>query len=120
MFPADSHLDVDMTGTPVLDLDHLARYTAGDEALEAELFALFEHQTETCLARMAETGDVDEFMTAAHTLKGAARGIGAMKLGAACAGAEETPLDAGAVGRVRDAVCEVLAQINDVLARRAG
>lgn len=109
-----------MTDTPVLDLDHLARYTGGDEALEAELFALFEQQVENCLARMIETGDVDVFMTAAHTLKGASRGIGAMKLGAACAGAEQAPLEAESVGPVRETARETMARIAEVLANRAG
>lgn len=109
-----------MTDTPVLDLDHLARYTGGDEPLEAELFALFTRQAETCLARMAETGDIGEFLTAAHTLKGAARGIGAMKLGAACAGAEEHPLDAEAIGRLRETVRETVGRIGEILAGRTG
>lgn len=108
-----------MSRPPVLDLDHLARYTAADEALEAELFALFGQQAQTCLARMAGTDDGEAFKAAAHTLKGAARGIGAMALGEACAHAEARPLQAEAIGRVRDGVQEILARIEQILAERA-
>ena len=85
---------------PVLDRDHLARYTAGDAALEAELFGLLSGQIDACIARLkaatAETGWKD----AAHTLKGAARGVGAMALGEACAMAETWPLSNNALAAV--------------------
>ncbi|TGY87242.1 Hpt domain-containing protein [Marinicauda algicola] len=107
-----------MSRPPVLDLDHLARYTAADEALEAELFALFTSQTENCLARMMETGDGEAFKAAVHTLKGAARGIGAFALGEACAQAEARPLEPEAIGHIRDCARETLARIGQVLAER--
>lgn len=88
--------------TAVLDRDHLARYTAGDAALEAELFALLEGQIEACVAVLEQTRDEGEWRTAAHTLKGAARGVGAMALGEACAAAEGQPLDPAAALAVRD------------------
>ena len=85
---------------PVLDRDHLVQYTGGDSALEAELFALLSGQIEACIARLksatAETGWKD----AAHTLKGAARGVGAMALGDACEKAETAPLSDQALAAV--------------------
>lgn len=88
---------------PVLDHDHLAQYTGGDGALEAELFDLLSGQIEACIARLkaatAETGWKD----AAHTLKGAARGVGCMELGEACAAAERRPGDLDAVRAIEDA-----------------
>ena len=37
---------------PVLDRDHLEQYTAGDTALEAELFGLLSSQMEACISAM--------------------------------------------------------------------
>ncbi|MCC5996881.1 MAG: Hpt domain-containing protein [Oceanicaulis sp.] len=97
----------------VLDRTHLATFTGGDPALEAELFALFEAQIEACIGRMSGAAPRDDqaWRDAAHTLKGAARGVGAMALGEACAAAETRPHDAGALeavmkaaGAVRDAM----------------
>ena len=86
----------------VLDRDHLARYTAGDAALEAELFALLESQIEACVSVLEQTRNEGDWRAAAHTLKGAARGVGAMALGEACAAAETQPLDPAAALAVRD------------------
>ena len=87
---------------PVLDRDHLARYTSGDAALEAELFALLEGQILTLVSILEQTRAEGDWMRAAHTLKGAARGVGAMALGDACAAAESNPLDPAAALAVRD------------------
>jgi len=87
---------------PVLDRDHLARYSGGDAALEAELFSLLDNQIEACVGVLERTGDEGGWRTAAHTLKGAARGVGAMALGEACAAAESQPLDPAAAAAVRD------------------
>ena len=88
--------------TAVLDRDHLARYTAGDAALEAELFALLESQIEACVRVLEQTRNEGDWRSAAHTLKGAARGVGAMALGEACAAAETQPLDPATAIAVRD------------------
>lgn len=96
----------------VLDRDHLARYTAGDAALEAELFALLGAQIDACTTALREAADgrdAEGWARAAHTLKGAARGVGAMALGEACAMAEKQPLDAGALNAVQDAADEARA-----------
>ena len=37
---------------PVFDREHLAQYTSGDAALEAELFGLLKEQAERCLDAM--------------------------------------------------------------------
>lgn len=74
---------------PVFDTAHLARYTGGDAALEAELAGLLRDQAERCLAAMEAADDPAAWKAAAHTLKGAARGVGAFALGEACQRAEE-------------------------------
>ncbi|MFW5660475.1 MAG: Hpt domain-containing protein, partial [Oceanicaulis sp.] len=68
---------------PVLDREHLARYTGGEAGLEAELFSLLDDQIEACTRTLRGTADTEAWAAAAHTLKGAARGVGAMALGAA-------------------------------------
>jgi HPt (histidine-containing phosphotransfer) domain-containing protein len=88
---------------PVLDRDHLSRYTAGDPGLEAELFALLDAQIDACISALADACEnADLWARAAHTLKGASRGVGAMKLGEACEAAEARPLDPAALALVRD------------------
>lgn len=76
---------------PLFDRAHLGRYTGGDHALEVELVGLMCDQAERCIERMGQASDAKEFHDAAHTLKGAARGVGAFALAAACERAEEAP-----------------------------
>lgn len=60
-----------------IDLVHLARQTGGDDALEQELLALFADQCERQLAAIQQAVDRPGCADAAHTLKGAARAVGA-------------------------------------------
>jgi HPt (histidine-containing phosphotransfer) domain-containing protein len=85
---------------PVLDRKHLARYTGGDAALEAELFGLLIGQIEACVAQLRAAQAEAGWTQAAHTLKGAARGVGAMALGDACAAAEAHPLNDKALAHI--------------------
>lgn len=59
-----------------IDLVHLARQTAGDRELEHELLALFADQCVKLLAQI-RTSPPHDGSDAAHTLKGAARAVGA-------------------------------------------
>ena len=77
-----------------VDLNHLARYTGGDEALNAEVLKLFEAQTSELVERLQailDSRDTKSWKDITHTLKGAARGIGAFKMADAAALAE--PID---------------------------
>jgi hypothetical protein len=79
---------------PTVDLVHLSRYTGGDEALNAEVLTLFDNQTTELVGRLGdvlEARDAKAWMEITHTLKGAARGIGAFGFGDAAAAAE--PID---------------------------
>ncbi len=65
----------------IIDTAHLARYTMGDVKLERELLGMFDAQLEELLAALeAAREDVREWKLAAHTLKGAARAVGAFSL----------------------------------------
>jgi HPt (histidine-containing phosphotransfer) domain-containing protein len=77
-----------------VDLDHLARYTGGDRALNAEVLQLFIGQAGTLMDQLQtvlETRDAKTWRHITHSIKGAARGIGAFAL--ADMAAEAEPLD---------------------------
>ena len=76
---------------PLFDAAHLARYTGGDAGLKAELLALMCEQAERCIALIMSARDQESWIAALHTLKGAARGVGAFALGEACEMAEAQP-----------------------------
>ncbi len=80
--------------SPIIDLDHLARYTGGDAAINAEVMRLFDSQATELVARLQsilEARDAKSWKEITHTLKGAARGIGAFKMADAAAICE--PID---------------------------
>jgi HPt (histidine-containing phosphotransfer) domain-containing protein len=70
-----------------IDVEHLARMTLGDRALEREVLGLFVRQAEMLRTRM-ETATVEVIGAAAHTLKGSATGIGAVAIARASADIE--------------------------------
>lgn len=85
--------DALMADVPV-DLDHLARYTGGDKTLNAEILRLFDGQITdmvTQLQSIIEQRDPKKWRQVTHTIKGAARGVGAFAMGQAAADAE--PVD---------------------------
>jgi HPt (histidine-containing phosphotransfer) domain-containing protein len=78
----------------VVDLTQLSRYTGGDEAINAEVLKLFEAQTGEIVARLQailDARDAKSWKESLHSLKGAARGVGAFTLADAAAFAE--PID---------------------------
>ncbi len=78
----------DVPQRQVLDRNRLARMTFGDRSLEREVLQLFDRQAELLLDRM-RTSEPSAIATLAHTLKGSAVGIGAMRVAHAAANAEE-------------------------------
>lgn len=84
-----------MADAPV-DLSHLARYTGGDRALNAEILRLFDGQVSDMVGQLLsilEARDGRKWREVTHTIKGAARGVGAFAMGDAAAAAE--PVDPG-------------------------
>ncbi|MBV9905684.1 MAG: Hpt domain-containing protein, partial [Alphaproteobacteria bacterium] len=74
--------------TAVVDLEHLARYTGGDRAINAEILRLFDGQATELVARLNSilaARDAKSWKEVTHTLKGAARGIGAFPMADAAA-----------------------------------
>jgi HPt (histidine-containing phosphotransfer) domain-containing protein len=74
----------DITG--VVDFEYLESYAGGDLSLVEEVLGLFQEQTRLW-GPMLDSGSAG-WKDAAHTLKGAARGIGANQLANACEAAE--------------------------------
>jgi HPt (histidine-containing phosphotransfer) domain-containing protein len=75
-----------------VDLTSLREITAGDAALERELFAAFLESADACLAGLkagCETGRDDAWRKQAHALKGTCLNLGAMELGQLCKNAQE-------------------------------
>ncbi|HTC83432.1 MAG TPA: Hpt domain-containing protein [Rhizomicrobium sp.] len=82
-----------MTDTPI-DMSHLARYTGGDRTLNTEILKLFNGQLNDMVGQLltvVQQRDVRKWREVTHTLKGAARGVGAFAVGEAAAAAE--PID---------------------------
>ncbi len=63
-----------------IDLAHLGNQTMGDEALEIEILSMFSVQSAIYLKMILTTCDAATRIRAAHSLKGAARSIGAFEL----------------------------------------
>ncbi|MEZ6023434.1 MAG: Hpt domain-containing protein [Hyphomonadaceae bacterium] len=92
----------------VLDRAHFDHMTGADMALQAEVIGLFKGQVEGWRAALAGA----EWRTAVHSIKGAARGIGLMRLAAAC----ETAETSKALAPVRTALIEALDALDQLAA----
>jgi len=70
-----------VTGTPdPVDVQHLRRYTLGDQCLEREVLALFIDHVPVTLEALRRARTSDDWKRAAHTLKGSARAVGAWRM----------------------------------------
>lgn len=85
----------DITGA--VDFKYLETYAAGDMDLVDEVLGLFREQAALWSPLMDPAKPSEGWRDAVHTLKGAARGIGAMTLAQACERAEEPKLKTSAV-----------------------
>ncbi|MBN9443883.1 MAG: Hpt domain-containing protein [Bosea sp. (in: a-proteobacteria)] len=63
-----------------IDTAHLSRQSGGDHALERELLTLFAQQCAKHLRTIHGSADLQARLDAAHSLKGAARAIGAWQV----------------------------------------
>jgi HPt (histidine-containing phosphotransfer) domain-containing protein len=77
---ADDLLPAEPRRTAALDWAHLARQTAGDAELEAELLALFERQAQDMARKLAAPAADEDRRDLVHMLKGSAAAIGAVRL----------------------------------------
>jgi HPt (histidine-containing phosphotransfer) domain-containing protein len=64
-----------------IDIEHLRRYTFGDQALEKEILSLFLAQIPETMKALRAASNQRDWKVAAHTLKGSCRAVGAFALG---------------------------------------
>jgi HPt (histidine-containing phosphotransfer) domain-containing protein len=105
-----------MSDPEVIDLAFLRRQTAGDGTLERELLCLLDSQCAALLPLLSLRQDTLERREAAHSLRGAAAGLGANRLAAAAAAiemGEEPPI------RIERAVEEVSRAVERLVSLRA-
>ena len=98
-----------------IDLDHLARYTGGERALNAEILKLFDNQVTDMVGQLnavLEIRDAKRWREITHTIKGAARGVGAFGMGEAAAAAE--PIDPVHTDKARAAIANLQAEADIV------
>lgn len=75
--------------TAPIDRSHLDQYVFGDRALLDEILTIFIDQASQWIERMDPALDDHAWHLAAHTLKGASRGVGAWALGDLAEAAEQ-------------------------------
>lgn len=73
---------------PSIDLDHLDQYVMGDSALLDEVLTIFTEQATHWLGALDPMLEDEKWRNAAHTLKGASRGIGSWAIADLCERAE--------------------------------
>jgi len=81
-----------------VDLDHLNRYTGGNAVLNQEILQLFDTQCQEMLVKLEELANQNDlsgkgWKEITHSLKGAARGVGAFALADVAAEAEKLAND---------------------------
>ncbi|MEW5686149.1 MAG: Hpt domain-containing protein [Pseudomonadota bacterium] len=104
-----------MSEQPV-DFDYLEGFAAGDMQVVTEVLAIFLTQAETWRAQLAAPGD--GWRDLAHTIKGAARGIGATSLGDVADRGERG--DASMAPELRATLDAAVADIEGYLTRIGG
>ena len=114
-----------MTDTfALLDREHLKAMTGGDNDLAVEVIEIFRHQAEIWSRMLDPPAEASQWADAAHTLKGASLGIGAILLASKCekaekAGRSETPPSVTAaavmISDIKDALGDTLEEVAQVL-----
>lgn len=94
-----------------VDFDYLESFVGGDAAVADEVLALFQQQAELWTPMLDDA--MDGWRDAVHALKGAAGGIGARSVQAACDAAERSAPEVAepALVRVRDALDQALVAV---------
>lgn len=88
-----------------IDFAHLDRQTMGDRTLEQEVLALFIHQANSVGEQIAQAGREDR-LRLAHTLKGAARSVGAFPIADCLAELESRPDEEALLRQLKRLVAE--------------
>lgn len=110
-----------VAGRGPFDREHLERATQGNRALAREVLVLFDGQAERMLEAIAAATEKKKRGELAHTLKGAARGVGAFAVADAAEAIEAEDDDPimviAAVARLSARVAEAKFALADILAQ---
>lgn len=102
-----------------IDLSHLGRMTLGDPELEREVLAMFAAQATELAERLTKIPP--DAAALAHTLKGSARAIGAMRVADAATAVEEAlrcgTATAPPLAELGEALAEARTTIDAILKR---
>ena len=101
--------------SPEIDFDHLNLFVDGDTELTRELFGLFQNQVDTWMKLISMDVDADMFSSAAHTLKGTAQAIGALRMAKLCQQAEDHDLMKGTRGRKAQLIQDIEFTVSRVI-----
>jgi len=95
-------------GKNAIDLEHLARYTGGERGLNSEVLRLFDGQMTRMVAELhtlLASRDGKRWREVAHSIKGAARGVGAFSMGDLAAAAE--PINPANAPAAKDVIAKL-------------
>lgn len=103
----------------IIDPDHVSVMTGGDPSLAIEVIDIFRQQTDVWARMLDASLPAKQWADAAHSLKGSALSMGAVRLAEACAKAEKlgrrdaeqavSPAEAGlAMADVKDEIGPVI------------
>jgi len=82
---------------PILDVAHLSAMTGADASLGVEIIDIFRQQTEMWARILDPALPASQWADAAHSLKGTALSVGAMRLATVCGAAEKLGRSEGTV-----------------------
>jgi hypothetical protein len=102
-----------MTQRPAVDFAYLEGFAQGDRTVISEVFEIFLQQAAIWAPKLAAASP--DLKTTAHTIKGAARGVGAHALGDAAARVEAD--GSGGLEALRQALAEAVAEVEAYRAR---
>lgn len=95
-----------------IDLVHLSTQTMGDQLLEAEVLGIFTNQAKILEKLINSNAQRKTIIDAAHSLKGASRGIGAFKLAEIAERIETSGMSDQALKTELDAVTSYIASLH--------
>lgn len=95
-----------------IDLAFLSTQTMGDAALEMEILGLFASQVRDFSSQLQTAMNTDAVRVYAHTLKGASRSIGAVRLAHIASECEHSgQIDVSALRSEFDRICQYIDEI---------